>query len=161
MTIADLNSITAAEVSPHLLACCGSPSWVAAILHQRPYLDAAALQRAAAEIWHSLTPADWREAFSKHPKIGQNRHLTQWSSQEQSGMQSAATNVTSKLADLNEAYFAKFGFIFIVCATGKTAAEMLHLLEERLPNTADQELRIAAAEHAKITSLRLDKLLAS
>jgi OHCU decarboxylase len=113
----------------------------------------------ATDIWWRLAPTDWLEAFSKHPKIGEKGKVSQWSSEEQSGMNSSAIDTAKSLAALNRTYFDKFGWIFIVCATGKSAEEMLSLLEARLPNRPDDELRIAAAEQNKITLLRLRKLL--
>jgi OHCU decarboxylase len=104
---------------------------------------------------------DWLEAFSKHPKIGEKGKVSQWSSQEQSAMNTAAIDTADKLAALNQIYFDKFGWIFIVCATGKSADEMLRLLEARLANRSDDEMRIAAAEQNKITLLRLGKLLST
>jgi OHCU decarboxylase len=117
------------------------------------------LEATATQTWWALQPADWLEAFSRHPKIGEKGKVSEWSAQEQSGMNSAAAVVANRLANLNRLYFDKFGFIFIVCATGKSAEEMLTLLEARLPNTPNDELRIAAAEQNKITLLRLRKLL--
>jgi OHCU decarboxylase len=152
MTLAELDE-------PRLLECCGSRNWAAQMLAVRPFRDRPSLETAATDIWWRLAPADWLEAFSKHPKIGEQGKVSQWSSEEQSGMNSAAVNTAQKLAALNQAYFDKFGWIFIVCATGKSAEEMLSLLQARLPNQPEDELRIAAAEQNKITLLRLRKLL--
>ncbi len=152
MTLAELDA-------PRLAQCCGSEKWVDQMLDVRPFESRDALEATASEVWWRLEPADWLEAFSKHPKIGEKGKVSQWSAQEQSGMDTAAAQVTERLADLNHAYFEKFGFIFIVCATGKSATEMLALLEARLSNKRDEELRIAAAEQEKIIILRLRKLL--
>jgi allantoicase len=124
-----------------------------------PFQDASHLETTATQIWWSLEPADWLEAFSKHPKIGERGKVSAWSSEEQSGMNAAARDTAEKLAALNRVYLDQFGWIFIVCATGKSAGEMLQLLEARLANQPDDELRIAAAEQNKITLLRLRKLL--
>jgi len=159
MTIAELDVWDETQIAPRLHECCGSAQWVAHMLAARPYGGPADLEIAATEHWWRLTPADWLEAFSRHPKIGEKGRVGQWSSQEQSGMNSAATQVTRRLADLNQLYLDKFGWIFIVCATGKSAEEMLSLLESRLRNTAEAELRVAAAEQNQITLLRLRKLL--
>jgi len=159
MTMAELDERPAAEISPRLLECCGSHNWVKQMLAARPFENANQLESTAAKTWWELSPADWLEAFAKHPKIGEKGKVSQWSAEEQSGMNAAAAAVANRLVDLNRRYFDKFGFIFIVCATGKSAEEMLALLEARLPNTAEAELRIAAAEQAKITLLRLHKLL--
>ena len=121
----------------------------------------------ADRIWWSLEPQDWLEAFHSHPKIGEKKaaaatavEAQQWSEAEQSGIRNSAQQMLDDLAKLNRAYEEKFGYIFIVCASGKSSEEMLAILRERLENNADEELRIAAAEQAKITQLRLRKLLA-
>ncbi len=129
------------------------------MLSRQPFLDAAAMHRAADEIWWSLSPEDWLEAFSHHPKIGQ-KSAAKWTAQEQSGMSRAAIDVTEAMARLNAEYDSKFGFIFIVCATGKSAEEMLQILRTRIHNSRAEEIRIAAEEQIKITHLRLDKLAA-
>lgn len=134
---------------------------------RRPFNSEAELFAVGEEIWQSLAPQDWREAFSHHPKIGDLTSLRakfantrQWSEGEQAGVTGAAEDILHALADGNEAYHKKFGFIFIVCATGKSAGEMLALLQQRLPNDPKLELKIAAAEQAQITKIRLEKLLA-
>ena len=122
----------------------------------------------ADRVWWSLTPDDWLEAFRSHPKIGEKKagekvstQSQQWSGQEQAGVSRASQDTVDSLAALNRAYEQKFGFIFIICATGKTPDEMLAALQERLQHDSDTELRLAAAEQAKITELRLKKLLTS
>jgi len=152
MTLAELDQQS-------LTACCGSAKWVQQMLAARPFQNPAQLETIASEVWWRLQPADWLEAFSEHPRIGEKGKVSQWSAQEQSGMESAAAQTAARLADLNRVYLEKFGWIFIVCATGKSAQEMLALLEARLPNSPADELRIAAAEQSKITILRLRKLL--
>ena len=159
MTIQELDTGEETHIAQRLFECCGSNNWVKHMLATRPFRNLTRLETQSSEIWLSLTPADWLEAFSKHPKIGEKGNVSQWSAQEQSGMSSAAHQTAAKLADLNRLYFAKFGWIFIVCATGKSADEMLSLLESRLPNNPDVELPIAVAEQNKITLLRLRKLL--
>jgi 2-oxo-4-hydroxy-4-carboxy-5-ureidoimidazoline decarboxylase len=161
MTLAELDQYDEAHIAPRLLECCGSRNWVARMLAARPFRNLSNLETAATDAWWQLTPADWLEAFAQHPKIGEKGKVTQWSLEEQSGMNAAAADTAAKLAALNQAYFAKFGWIFIVCATGKSADEMLALLEARLPNLPAEELRIAAVEQNKITLLRLRKLLAA
>lgn len=160
MTIAELDLKDEADIASRLLECCGSSNWVKQMLALRPFANQERLEGAATDTWQKLTSEDWLEAFSKHPKIGEKGKVSQWSAQEQSGMNAAAAQVADRLAGLNRVYFEKFGFIFIVCATGKTAEEMLALLEARLPNTREVELALAAAEQNKITLLRLRKLLA-
>jgi 2-oxo-4-hydroxy-4-carboxy-5-ureidoimidazoline decarboxylase len=122
---------------------------------------------AARNEWFGLTERDWLEAFSHHPKIGDRASLAarfpathDLSAKEQSGVGSAQDDVITALAEGNEAYLERFGFIFIVCATGKSAEEMLALLRQRLGNERAAELRIAAEEQAKITALRLGCLSA-
>ena len=132
---------------------------------RRPFGDDAALMSAARDEWFRLTPADWLEAFSHHPKIGgrdalrarfaNTRYL---SAREQQGVDGADEAVLAELADLNDVYQRRFGYIFIVCATGKSAAEMLGLLHARIPNDPAVEIGIAADEQARITALRLRAL---
>jgi OHCU decarboxylase len=159
MTIAELDAGDESQVGGRLLECCGSSKWVSKMLAARPFRDIARLEALAAETWWNLAAEDWLEAFSKHPKIGDKGKVSQWSAQEQSGMNSAAAQTSGRLAELNAVYFETFGWIFIVCATGKSADEMLSLLEARLANNSEDELRIAAAEQGEITLLRLRKLL--
>jgi OHCU decarboxylase len=135
---------------------------------RRPFHDVALLRQAADQLWWDLGPEDWLEAFSAHPRIGQGAGASaqqaearRWSEQEQSGTRGAASETMAALAESNRAYEERFGFIFIVCATGRSAAEMLALLEERLENAPDAELRVAAEEQRRITHLRLEKLLQS
>ena len=143
-----------------LLECCGSARWVDGLLARRPFETEDELFLAAREIWWNVEESDWLEAFSKHPQIGARQTISAWSSQEQAGMNHASASTTDAIEALNHEYLEKFGWIFIVCATGKTAEEMLALLEARLPNTREVELALAAAEQNKITLLRLRKLLA-
>jgi|SRR5687767_9174642 len=164
--LAWLNELAAEEARTELLKCCGAARWAEAIAQDRPYQTHDQLIARAHEVWWSLEATDWLEAFRSHPKIGETKAANgvstqsrQWSAQEQQGVQHAAEKVIEKLAQLNREYERKFGFIFIVCATGKSSDEILLLLEQRLPNDAAVELRIAASEQAKITELRLRKLL--
>ncbi len=157
-----LNDLPPAEAEAVLLACCGSRAWARRMAEGRPYADADTLLEAADRIWWSLTPEDWREAFAAHPKIGEKKtagdvRFRRWSEQEQAGVESAEEVVLAELADANRAYAERFGYIFIVCATGKSAGEMLGLLRSRLGNDPEAELRVAAEEQRKITRLRLLK----
>jgi OHCU decarboxylase len=138
------------------------------MVNRRPYPTLEALLTTADDIWWSLDPTDWLEAFRSHPKIGEKKaadkvsvQSQQWSGQEQSGVANASSATLDSLADLNHDYEQKFGFIFIICAAGKTSDEMLAALRERLPHEPAAELPIAAAEQSKITGLRLKKLLTS
>lgn len=133
----------------------------------RPFLMVETMFQTAEYIWFSLAPGDWLEAFAAHPKIGssiapvsiQQTVSAGWSSDEQSGVQSADARVRDELAEANRLYEKKFGFIFIVCATAKTADEMLSICRARLGNSPETELRLAAEEQRKITEIRLNKLL--
>ena len=134
----------------------------------RPFVNGAELFVKADHIWWSLAGADWLEAFRSHPKIGEKKatqptsaQARSWSEQEQSGTCDTAPDTAQSLANGNQEYEAKFGFIFIVCATGKSVDEILVLLVERLKSDSDSELRVAAEEQRKITQLRLAKLLQS
>ena len=163
MTLEQLNNGDAAIARAALLRCCGSSTWAEKMLIARPFDDGETLQATAESLWWTLAPEDWLEAFSAHPKIGQNKvagvQASSWSAEEQSAAASAAASVQDRLAAANEDYQRHFGWIFLVNATGKSAPEMLGLLEARLHNTPDEELRVAAGEQAKITRLRLNKLL--
>jgi 2-oxo-4-hydroxy-4-carboxy-5-ureidoimidazoline decarboxylase len=160
-----LDTASEADARALLARCCGSTRWVDRMLSRRPFGSAAALFDTARDVWFALEPADWREAFGHHPKIGDREALrtrfaaTQsLSAREQAGVAGAAYDVLDALAEGNAHYERRFGFIFIVCATGKTAEEMLGLLRSRLDNEPGREIQIAAAEQAKITRLRLDAL---
>jgi len=163
-----LNKLPAAEARAELLRCCGASRWADGMVRARPFRDAEHLFSEAAWLWEQTGPEDWHEAFKHHPRIGDVSQLratfastATWSAQEQGGVSGAGEAVLQGLADGNREYEQRFGFIFLVCATGKSAEEMLGLLRARLPNPPDEELRIAAREQAKITRIRLEKLLAS
>jgi 2-oxo-4-hydroxy-4-carboxy-5-ureidoimidazoline decarboxylase len=139
---------------------------------RRPFRNFAELFSAADDTWRSLDREDWLEAFASHPQIGEKtsekqieveagRHLaSRWSAEEQSGAQQNSAQIDARLVEGNRAYRQRFGYIFIVCATGRTSSEMLAILERRLQNDASAELIIAAEEERRIMHLRLDKLLA-
>lgn len=128
------------------------------MLAARPFVSRDDLMDRSDRIWRSLQPTDWLEAFAAHPRIG-SRAASGWAAGEQAGARGADESVLTRLAARNREYEARFGHIFIVCASGKSADEMLALLEARLDNEPDAELSIAAEEQRKITRLRLDKLL--
>lgn len=145
-----------------LFRACGSTRWVDRMMQRRPFGNDARLLFAARNEWFGLTEADWLEAFSHHPRIGDRASLEarfpdthDLSSKEQSVVPAARGEILDALADANQRYVERFGFIFIVCATGKSAEEMLGLLRERLNNDRASELRLAAEEQARITALRL------
>jgi 2-oxo-4-hydroxy-4-carboxy-5-ureidoimidazoline decarboxylase len=164
----DLDIINAwgeAEARAAFLRCCGSRSWAARMAGRRPFPTEADLFVSAEEDWRGLTREDWLEAFAAHPRIGDLDSLRQkfaataaWPEGEQAGVRGAPEEVLRALAEGNGAYEARFGYLFIVCATGKTAEEMLALLRRRLANGPDEELLLAAAEQEQITRLRLQKL---
>jgi 2-oxo-4-hydroxy-4-carboxy-5-ureidoimidazoline decarboxylase len=165
MTLNDLNRLDDEQAIATLLRCCGSSRWARLMTSSRPFVDVSAMTDAADWIWASLGASDYREAFAAHPKIGSSSPggsgaADSWPDHEQAGVRSASVGVRQRLAEANREYEARFGYIFIVCATGKTAAEMLALLEVRLHHPPDEELAIAAGEQRKITRLRLHKLLA-
>ena len=151
------------EAARELLArACGSTKWIDRMMSRRPFRSEAALLDAARAEWFALSESDWLEAFSHHPRIGDRASLEarfpqthELSSKEQSGIGIAGADVLQALAQANNDYFDRFGFIFIVSATGKAAGQMLALLLSRLPNDRETELRIAAEEQQKITALRL------
>lgn len=161
-----LNNLSPEDAESELLKCCGSTLWARRMSVERPFHDLQELLTKADAVWWSLDAEDWLEAFSRHPKIGekesaraQAHDALRWSEQEQGGTNSADEETRLALAEANREYERKFSHIYIICATGKTADEMLSILKERLQNDAGKELRVAAAEQRKITHLRLGKLL--
>jgi OHCU decarboxylase len=161
-----LNSLNESEAANEFLKCCGSQGWVQRMSAERPFASVSDLCVKAAETWWALQEDDWLEAFRSHPKIGEktasNQISTQaqaWSGQEQAGVQNSTAHTLDELANLNREYEEKFGFIFIVCATGKSSEEMLAILKSRITNDVKTELRIAAGEQTKITEIRLRKLI--
>lgn len=166
MTVAELNALPAARARDELRRCCGSSRWVEEMERRRPFSDRDAVLASSEAVWAGCGPDDWLEAFSHHPRIGGKDALrakfastSAWARGEQAGAASADERTLEALARGNAAYEARFGHLFIVCATGKTAGEMLALLESRLGNEPAAERRLAAAEQAKITKIRLEKLL--
>lgn len=157
MTLDDFNAAGTAVARAALLQCCGSKRWAEALLARRPLPDREALFSTAESIWWTLDSEDWLEAFHAHPRIGEKK-LAGWSSQEQNGIHAASAHVLHQLAAGNQEYERRFGWIFLIHASGKSAPDMLGSLLARLTNAAEAELRIAASEQAKITVSRLDKL---
>ena len=166
MNLADLNQGDREQARIELLKCCGSNNWVNNILAARPFSSVAQLHVQAETIWLDLGKDDYLEAFASHPKIGESKvpekakNTENWTRKEQAGILSASDPVKLKLEKHNYKYEKKFGYIFIVCATGKSAEEMLEMLQHRLENSAPIELNIAAYEQNKITLLRLNNMLA-
>lgn len=161
-----LDAISDDEAVGLLRACCGSSRWVAAMIESRPFGSKKKARERADEVWNGLNREDWMEAFDHHPRIGeraaaakQDARGASWSSQEQAGVGAAPNDVKAELARVNADYERRFGFIYIVCASGKTAEELLAIARSRLGNAPEVELRIAAEEQRRIMQLRLDKLL--
>jgi 5-hydroxyisourate hydrolase/2-oxo-4-hydroxy-4-carboxy-5-ureidoimidazoline decarboxylase len=161
MTIKAFNKLNKDEKAKQLLSCCGSSVWVAMMLKRFPFANEAALVDAATDTWYNqCNGTDWLESFTHHPRIGDIKSLTKkFAGKEQASVAAASKKTIAALADANAAYEAKFGFIFIVCATGRSASEMLRLLEDRLSNTIGEELHIAMGEQMKISIIRFQKLI--
>jgi 2-oxo-4-hydroxy-4-carboxy-5-ureidoimidazoline decarboxylase len=165
--LARWNALPAADAENEILPCCGSREWAKRLVAVRPIVDQAVLLRESDAIWRGLSEQDWMEAFRSHPRIGETRaaqpvhaRAADWSKEEQKGVARENDAVKAALADGNRAYEQKFGYIFIVCATGKTTAEMLAILNRRLQNDDALELREAAEQQRQITQIRLNKWLA-
>ena len=156
MRLEEFNRLPRYRAEEELVKCCGSRAWARAMAQRRPFASSDRLAQAASEIWWELDSTEWLEAFRAHPRIGELK-ITGSAAQEQAAMNRAPSAVAYALATANNEYFDKFGFIFIICATGKSGEEMLEHLRSRLPNAPEQELRVAAEEQNKITLLRLRK----
>lgn len=166
MAVAELDKMTESAAAELLADCCGSSRWVSGMIAARPFGSRDSVLSAADRIWSSLSASDWVEAFEHHPRIGertsavaQGERGAEWSSREQAGIETAGDDVRKALAGVNQEYERRFGYIYIVCATGKTPEEMLALAHKRLRNAAAAEVRVAAEEQRKITRMRLEKLL--
>lgn len=160
------NRLSPQEAAQEILPCCGSSAWARELTARRPFSDVASMISASDKIWNSLTEQDWLEAFSKHPRIGERKatqaasaRSAEWSKREQQNVALARDDVRSALAAANHEYEQRFGRVFLVCATGRSAAEMLDNLQRRMKNDDAAELREAAEEQRKITNLRLKKWL--
>jgi OHCU decarboxylase len=162
--VAWVNAASEEQTFEAFLTCCGARRWAEQMTARRPYVDETQLLITAREVWNDLEAADWLQAFAAHPQIGEHPEPSSktaaWSAGEQAGVAHAADATRAALAAANRRYQEKFGWIFIVCATGKSGDEMLTLLRQRLDIDPAEELRIAAAEQEKITLLRLQKLTA-
>ncbi len=172
MGLAALNALAVGAAARAFLRCCGSTRWARLMAEARPFASADAMAGRADAIWLSLDPSDWLEAFAAHPQIGEGPSARcdpdpdrgaarpgAWSDQEQAGVAGAPGQTRRRLAEVNRDYQARFGYIFIACATGRTGDEMLAMLEMRMRHDRAEELATAAAEQRKITQLRLIKLL--
>jgi OHCU decarboxylase len=161
-----LDTVSEKEAANLLRACCGSTRWISEMIESRPFGTAKVAKENADRIWNALDEEDWIEAFDHHPRIGetkaavaQDKTGAAWSSKEQSAAATAGARVKKELARVNAAYEERFGFIYIVSASGKKADELLTIAKARLKNDPEAELRIAAEEQRKIMQLRLAKLL--
>jgi len=161
-----LNALPSDQAEAELRACCGSTRWAREMAARRPFDDVDDMLAVAEVVWWGLGEDDWHEAFRAHPRIGERKaeaaqtaRAAAWSAQEQAGV-SPGEDVKAALAEGNRAYERRFGHIYLVCASGKSAGEMLAILHARLANAPGEELRVAAGEQAQITRLRLEKLLA-
>ena len=164
--IGKLNRLPAEEARAALLACCGSTRWVSEVAALRPFWDVGQLLNIGRRVWNELGREDWLAAFRAHPKIGESKaeketgaEARAWSEGEQARAREASSETLDALSEANREYEGRFGFIFIVCATGRTADEMLALLRGRIDNDPETELRVAATEQWRITELRLKKFL--
>jgi len=161
-----LNELKPNDAKAELLKCCGCKRWASSMIAARPFDTVNAVFATADEIWWSLDRGDWLEAFRAHPRIGEKKAEAQqpqqaetWSAQEQTGVGKGRPDIRAALAEANLRYEQRFGFIFIVCAMGKSAEEILAILNHRLQNDPEFEIEVAAEEQGKITQLRLEKLL--
>ena len=155
-----LNTAPLVQFSSEMLKCCGSKSWAERMAKRRPFSDAVALHQVAKLEWFSLESADFLEAFSHHPRIGDRVKSGSWASNEQSKAQAGDLKILEQIRQLNEAYEKKFGHVFLICATGKSAPEILSELKRRIDLSREDELVNASIEQSKITEIRLNKLLA-
>ena len=166
MTLDQLNRLSEADATAAFTQCCVAMRWVERMVIDRPFESLSEMIEISDRIWEECDVDDYLEAFEGHPRIGDVESLAKkyantkgWAGGEQKGVESADREVFERLAKGNADYEAKFGHIFIVCATGKSAAEMLALLEARMNNEPAHEITVAAEEQNKITRIRLKKLL--
>jgi 2-oxo-4-hydroxy-4-carboxy-5-ureidoimidazoline decarboxylase len=163
--LAEWNRAVGDEALCAMIACCGAKRWASAMVDQRPFAGIVELSEAADRAWSEMQEPDWLEAFACHPRIGARKvahasaQSAAWSRQEQSSAASATEDLLSALADGNALYEQRFGFTYIVCATGKSADEMLAILQRRLASDREAELREAAEQQRQILQIRLGKWL--
>ena len=161
-----LDDLGDAEASAQLRVCCGSHRWIDSMIAARPFKSPQRAREQADRIWNGLSREDWLEAFDHHPRIGekkaaivQNASGAALSSQEQARVASADEQTKGQLAQVNAEYERRFGYIYIVCASGRSAEELLTIARGRLQNDPEKELHVAAEEQRKIMQLRLANLL--
>ena len=165
MNFSDFQILPEEQAEEALLRCCGSKNWAKKMAQSRPFGSLERMNETAVQIWQDLQVTDWLEAFEHHPRIGDRQSLASrfasprnWSANEQAGVEVAEEDLLDRLASGNEKYSQRFGYVFLVCATGKSALEMLNLLESRINNSPEEELQIAQQEQQKIMLLRLEKM---
>lgn len=168
MSLQELNALDKTQLKELLTKCCGSSQWVEKMSALFPFANEVLLFKKATSTWYACCEDDWLEAFTHHPKIGDIASLKQkfsatadWAAGEQATVNQTSKEILEALSEANRLYQEKFGFIFIVCATGKSADDMLQLLTVRLNNKYEDEIKIAMEEQNKITAIRLEKLLRS
>lgn len=164
MTLKEFNALSKDQAKQELFRCCGCTKWADELMEHFPFTTIVDMKLISDKIWFKCSEQDWLEAFSHHPKIGeqpgeQHTSTASWATVEQAGVKTAGEKIKSELIRLNTEYEKKFGYIFIIHATGKSVEEILHILRERIPNNPDKEFHIASGEQNKITHLRIDKLL--
>lgn len=162
MTLQEFNKLDKSTAAKELFSCCGSEQWVSLMMSTFPFASEKLLVERATGSWYDVCgKADWLQSFTHHPKIGDSSSLKEkFAGKEQAGVAAASNETIEALMKGNEDYEKKFGFIFIVCATGRSADEMLQLQNGRLTNSYDEELNIAMGEQHKITIIRFKKLFA-
>ena len=165
-TLARWNRLPVRQAETEILPCCGSTAWAHGVAERRPFADEASLLAASDETWRNLARADWMEAFHSHPRIGESKPLkgasaesSAWSAQEQQDVASAGDAVKVELVEANREYERRFNHIFIVCAAGHSAPDILQILRKRLGNDPESELGEAAEQQRLITHIRLKKWL--
>jgi 2-oxo-4-hydroxy-4-carboxy-5-ureidoimidazoline decarboxylase len=166
MTLDELNALSPERAAEVFRSCCGASRWVDAMVARRPFASTDMVMSMADDVWLAMGPDDWHEAFAHHPRIGeraaatpQTERAASWSAGEQSSVVDADAAIRAELAEINRQYEARFGFIYIICASGRSADQLLEFARRRLQNSPDDELRVAAEEQRQITRLRLRKLL--
>jgi OHCU decarboxylase len=154
------NALPRDEAELKLIVCCGSRAWASAVAARRPYADLHDLMETADAMWKNLAPSDWLEAFAAHPRLGESGgHATDSSQREQSRIMAAGNETLADLAAENRRYEGRFGHVFLISAAGRTAAEVLAALRQRIDNDPVTEIKVASEEQRKVTRLRLESML--
>ena len=165
--LAEWNDADAMSALEAMLACCGAQRWAQGMVSARPLQNVVELSETADRVWTEMEEKDWLEAFACHPRIGERRtahagaQSTAWSRQEQAAVATAQERILAEIAEGNAEYERRFGFTYIVCATGKSAQEMLEILHRRLSSDRETQLREAAEQQRQILQIRLGKWLAA